>query len=178
MVSTATAEPLAATASRIDHWILVEYRGPWRRDVLGGSLLSPELKRHLRAQLAALPHARLLFVKQPARRSQSGRQVFFGSSRPGEERFFLMAEMAAKALPVVPQDLAPEHITDQARRRPREARTRLVEFVDRAGATDAWLAGLVQLGEAGELEKIRAGRMRIKAQESVLLNRASPLAPA
>jgi hypothetical protein len=84
--SIARAEPLAATASRIDHWIVVEYRGAWRRDVLGGSLLSTELKAHLRAQLASLGHARLLFVKQPERRSQQGRRVFCVGSRPGEER--------------------------------------------------------------------------------------------
>jgi hypothetical protein len=87
-VSSAAQEPLVATASRIDHWILIEYRGAWTRDVLGGSLLSPELKAHLRGQLAALEHSRLLFVKKPERRLQIGRRVFFGSSRPGEERFF------------------------------------------------------------------------------------------
>lgn len=86
--SSASDEPLAATASRIDHWILLEYRGLWDRDVLGGSLLSTELKRHLREQLAALGNARLLFVKQPERRARGRRRLFFGSSRPGEERFF------------------------------------------------------------------------------------------
>jgi hypothetical protein len=85
-VSNGRDEPLAATASRIDHWILVEYRGRWERDVLGRSLLSPELKDHLRAQLAALDQARLLFVKQPERRAQRGRRVFVGTSRPGVER--------------------------------------------------------------------------------------------
>jgi len=89
-VSSASEEPLAATASRIDHWILVEYRGAWARDVLGECLFSPELKAHLRAQLAALERARLLFVKKPERRSQSGRQVFFGSSKPGEEQFYAL----------------------------------------------------------------------------------------
>jgi hypothetical protein len=85
-VSSSRNERLAATASRIDHWLLVEYRGRWGRDVLGSSLLSPELKEHLRAQLAALPHARLLFVKQPERRAQGGRRVFLGRSRQGDER--------------------------------------------------------------------------------------------
>jgi hypothetical protein len=87
-VSDASAEPLAATASRIDHWILIEYRGAWSRDVLGECLFAPELKEHLRAQLAALGRSRLLFVKKPERRAQAGRQVFFGTSRPGRERFF------------------------------------------------------------------------------------------
>jgi hypothetical protein len=87
-VSSASEESLAATASRIDHWILVEYRGAWARDVLGDCLFAPELKAHLRAQLAALERSRLLFVKKPERRAQTGRQVFFGTSRPGRERFF------------------------------------------------------------------------------------------
>jgi hypothetical protein len=87
-VSLVNDEPLTATASRIDHWILVEYRGAWSRDVLGDCLFSPELKAHLREQLAALERARLLFVKKPERRAQAGRRVFFGTSRPGEERFF------------------------------------------------------------------------------------------
>ncbi|HEX2044254.1 MAG TPA: sucrase ferredoxin [Gaiellaceae bacterium] len=87
-VSSASAEPLAATASRIDHWILVEYRGLWDRDVLGGSLLSSEVKTHLRGQLRALGDARLLFLKKPERRSYGRRQLFFGTSAPGRERFF------------------------------------------------------------------------------------------
>lgn len=87
-VSNESVESLAATASRIDHWILVEYRGLWDRDILGGSLLSSELKAHLRRQLRALGDARLLFVKKPERRAYGRRQLFFGTSKPGEERFF------------------------------------------------------------------------------------------
>jgi hypothetical protein len=89
-VSSAASESLAATASRVDHWILVEYRGLWDRDVLGGSLLSSDLKEHMRGQLDRLGHARLLFVKQPERRAYGRRQLFFGTSRPGEERFFAL----------------------------------------------------------------------------------------
>jgi hypothetical protein len=87
-VSSDQAESLAATASRVDHWILVEYRGLWDRDVLGGSLLSEDLKAHFRDQLARLPHSRLLFVKKPERRPYARRALFFGCSRVGEERFF------------------------------------------------------------------------------------------
>ena len=87
-ISRERDESLVATASRIDHWILVEYRGPWHRDVIGTSLLSEELKTHLRAQLAELPHARLLFVRQPERRARTGRLVFFGTSTTREERLF------------------------------------------------------------------------------------------
>jgi hypothetical protein len=87
-VSTASDEPLAATASRIDNWIVVEYRALWDRDVLGGSRFTPELKAHFREQLHALAPSRLLFVKKPERRAYDRRHVYFGSSRPGEERFF------------------------------------------------------------------------------------------
>jgi hypothetical protein len=88
--SGAAHEDLAATASRVDHWVLVEYRGYWDRDVLGGSLLSQALKEHLRDQLGQLGHSRLLFVKRPERRSQKRRMLFVGSSRPGEERFYAL----------------------------------------------------------------------------------------
>ena len=87
-VSTANAESQSATASRIDGWILLEYRGMWDRDVLGRSLLSDELKAHLREQLHALRPSRLLFLKKPERRSYGRRYVSFGTSRPGAERFY------------------------------------------------------------------------------------------
>ncbi len=84
-VSEEASESLAATASRVDRWLLVEYRGLWDRDVLGGSLLSEALKEHLRDQLVKLGHSRLLFVKQPSRRRQRRRMLYLASSRPGEE---------------------------------------------------------------------------------------------
>jgi hypothetical protein len=65
---------------------MIEYRGAWRRDVLGGSLLSPRLKAHLREQLETLRPARLLFVKQPERRPESRWRVLLASSKPGAER--------------------------------------------------------------------------------------------
>jgi hypothetical protein len=89
-VSGQASEPLAATASRVDRWLLVEYRGLWDRDVLGGSLLSAPLKEHLRDQLARLGHARLLFVKRPERRTHARRMLYLGSSRPGEERLYAL----------------------------------------------------------------------------------------
>ena len=89
-VSDAASEDLAATASRVDRWVLVEYRGLWDRDVLGGSLLSESLKAHLREQLAKLGHSRLLFVKRPERRSYKRRMLYVGSCRPGEERFYAL----------------------------------------------------------------------------------------
>jgi hypothetical protein len=100
-VSSAIGEPLAATASRIDHWLLLEYGGAWARDSLGASLLSPDLKEHLRTQLAAVSRARLLFVKKPARGPRIAPRVFFGTSRPGTESLFeLKVERADRLLGV------------------------------------------------------------------------------
>jgi hypothetical protein len=79
-------EPLAATASRIDHWFLVEYRGLWTRDALPGSGLSDQVKHHLREQVASVPHGRLLFVRRPDRRRHPHLLAFTASSRPGETR--------------------------------------------------------------------------------------------
>jgi hypothetical protein len=79
-VSHEQSEPLAATASRVDHWLLVEYRRLWSRDTIGGSGLSDELKEHLRAQLRALPNSRLLLVRRPERRGRRGLAVFLARS--------------------------------------------------------------------------------------------------
>lgn len=79
-ISAENAEPLTATASRVDHWILVEYRGLWNRDVLGGSLFSDRVKTALREQLEALPKSRLLLIRRPERRSHEGRMVYLARS--------------------------------------------------------------------------------------------------
>ena len=76
-------ESLAATASRIDHWFLVEYRGLWAREALPGSGLSDQVKRHLLEQVGAVPNGRLLFVRRPDRRGRPELVAFTASSREG-----------------------------------------------------------------------------------------------
>jgi hypothetical protein len=76
-------EPLAATASRIDNWLLIEYRGLWAREAVPGSGLSDEVKAQLREQVRSVPHARLLFVRRPDRRGRPGLVAYTASSRPG-----------------------------------------------------------------------------------------------
>jgi hypothetical protein len=87
-ISAETAEPLTATASRIDRWILIEYRGLWSRDVLGGSLFSERVKAALREQLDALPRSRLLLVRRPERRARDGRMVYVARSTEGAAALF------------------------------------------------------------------------------------------
>ncbi len=76
-------EPLSATASRIDNWFLIEYRGLWACDALTGSGLSDQVKRHLRDQVRSVPHGRLLFVRRPDRRGSPKLVAFTAASRPG-----------------------------------------------------------------------------------------------
>jgi hypothetical protein len=84
-LSRENGEPLSATASRIDHWFLIEYRGLWTRNALPGSGLSDQVKQHLRDQVASVRHGRLLFIRRPDRRRSPALVAFAASSRPGEE---------------------------------------------------------------------------------------------
>jgi hypothetical protein len=79
-------EPLQATASRVDHWLLVEYRSVWSHDAFAGSGLSEQVKAHLREQLEARRRTRLLFIRARPRRGRPGLVAYAATSREGEER--------------------------------------------------------------------------------------------
>jgi hypothetical protein len=85
-IARENGEPLAGTASRVDHWILLEYRGLWSKDALAGSGLSDQVKQRLREQAAARAYTKLLFVRRTERRGRPRLAVFWGSSaeRGGE----------------------------------------------------------------------------------------------
>ncbi len=93
-VSVENAESLAATASRVDHWILVEYRGLWGHDALASSGLSPEVKARLVEQRDARRNTKLLFLRRPHRRGHPSLAVFWGSS-VGSEPTLYHAEIDA-----------------------------------------------------------------------------------
>jgi hypothetical protein len=78
-------EPLYATASRVDHWLLVEYRSLWSHDAFAGSGLTEQVKAHLREQLRARARTRLLFIRSRARRGAPGLTAYSATSREGEE---------------------------------------------------------------------------------------------
>jgi hypothetical protein len=83
-VSRDDDEPLAATASQADRWLLVEYRGLWAPNAVDGSTLSAELKRALAAWHHAQPRSRVLFVRRTGRGRDDGVLAFRVSSREGE----------------------------------------------------------------------------------------------
>lgn len=78
-LSRADGEPLAATASRVDRWLAVEYRGVWAHDALAGSVLTDAVKERLRA-FAARRRSRVLFVRRRERRAEAGIAVFAARS--------------------------------------------------------------------------------------------------
>jgi hypothetical protein len=85
-ISRENDEPLGATASRIDRWLLVEYRGLWSSAALAGSGLSDQVKGRLRALRAAQPRTRLLLIRRPDRRHHPNLAVYVADSRQGQER--------------------------------------------------------------------------------------------
>jgi len=85
-LSRENGEPLGATASRIDRWLLVEYRSLWARDALAGSGLSDQVKAHLREQIRSVANARLLFIRRPDRRHAESLIAFSADAREGHEQ--------------------------------------------------------------------------------------------
>jgi hypothetical protein len=79
-VSRADDESLDATASRVDRWLLIEYRGLWAHDAVAGSTLSAEVKEALRAWRDAEPRSRVIFVRRPERRGREGLLAFRADS--------------------------------------------------------------------------------------------------
>jgi len=86
-VSNESEESLAATASHVENWILLEYRGMWNRDVLAKSLLPEALKAHLQDELHRLPRSRLLFIRQPDRRRLPRWALYLGRTSERDPRF-------------------------------------------------------------------------------------------
>jgi hypothetical protein len=86
--SLARGEPLTATASRVEHWLLVEYGGHWPYDPLDAAVFAGALRDHLADQLARLPRSRLLLIKSAARRRHDRVHVVYGVTRERERRLF------------------------------------------------------------------------------------------
>jgi hypothetical protein len=85
-ISRENDEPLGATASRIDNWLLVEYRGLWSSDALAGSGLSDQVKARLTKLRTTRPRTRVLLIRRPDRRRHPNLVVYAASSREGEEQ--------------------------------------------------------------------------------------------
>ena len=79
-------ETLAATASRVERWLLVEHSGAWGPESVPSRRMPLTTARAL-AATAAAARARLLLVRRPAGVAcDDGRWVFAVDSRPGREQ--------------------------------------------------------------------------------------------
>jgi hypothetical protein len=87
-VSAAAGEPIGATASRIEHWLLVEYAGHWPYDPLDAAVFAGRLRDRLATQLGALPNSRLLLTKSPGRDRRERIEVVYGSTPERGRRFW------------------------------------------------------------------------------------------
>jgi hypothetical protein len=85
-VSRSRDEPMVATASRVERWLLVEHTGPWGPESVPSSRMELHVARRL-AELAQQGLARLLLLRRPAGEPCSdGRWVYAVDSRPGSEQ--------------------------------------------------------------------------------------------
>jgi len=109
--SLALAEPLAATASQVRSWLLIEQPGPWGADALTASRLPTQLGGRLK-RAARQAGLRPLLIRRPGRdRAGPTRTCFLVRSRmeSREVRSFLFAdpeELAGLRLNRVPADPA------------------------------------------------------------------------
>jgi hypothetical protein len=79
-------EPLTATASRVDRWLVVEHRGAWGPETFPSRRLGRALSTTL-AHAANAARARLVLVRRPrVVPDGDGRWLYAVDSRPGRER--------------------------------------------------------------------------------------------
>lgn len=95
-------EPLVATASRVERWLLVQQCGPWGPPALPTARMPARLGRRLSAEAARLG-ARLVLLRHPhGVPCPPGRRVFVVDSRPGHERMLTRDLPADEELLTVP----------------------------------------------------------------------------
>jgi hypothetical protein len=93
-LSELAGEPLGATATTAENWLLIEVPGTWPRDVGDGAGL-PEAARRIAGEwLESTPSSRLLFLRRPGRARARASLAFVvraGESRAEVRRFALAA---------------------------------------------------------------------------------------
>ena len=75
-LSERSGEPLGATATHAEHWLLLEMPGTWPRDVSDGVGLPDGSRAAVRAWLERTPSSRMLYVRRPGRDRAGTRHAF------------------------------------------------------------------------------------------------------
>jgi hypothetical protein len=93
-LSELAGEPLGATATSAEHWLLIEIRGTWERDVGAGAGLPAPARHAVTEWLENTPSSRLLFLRRPGR-ARTGELLAFvvhaGEAQMEVRRFALPA---------------------------------------------------------------------------------------
>jgi hypothetical protein len=85
IASASRSEPMFATASRVDRWLLVEQPGPWGPETVPARRMDPAAFAAV-SRMAREFRARLLLIRRPATADpEPGIAVFLAESRPGRE---------------------------------------------------------------------------------------------
>jgi len=92
-LSAERGEPLGATASRVDHWLLVEYGGHWPYEPLDAAVFAGNLRERLAGRLRELSPAKLLLVKRPGRARRDRVEVIYGAT-PERGAWFRRLELS------------------------------------------------------------------------------------
>ena len=104
--SAERGERLTGTASRVDHWLLVEQDGPWDEASVPATRLGGRLTAALAGQARTLG-ARLLMIRRPATGAPgttTGRRVYVVDSRPGHEQVRTRVATTDEELAELPAD--------------------------------------------------------------------------
>ena len=80
-------ERIFGTASTAEVWLLLEYNGPWNRDLLPGSDLPVEVQDALAALLSGDPETRLQFIKNDLR-GKAGLSFFLAITREQRQALY------------------------------------------------------------------------------------------
>jgi hypothetical protein len=75
-LSEHAGEPLGATATNAENWLLVEVPGTWPRDVSDDSGLPEPARDAVRGWLERTPSSRLLYVRRPGKPRDAGLLAF------------------------------------------------------------------------------------------------------
>lgn len=79
-LSAANNEPLSATASRVERWLLVEYGGYWPYEPLDAAVFAGSLRERLAERLRDLAGSKLLLMKRPGRARRDRIEVIYGAT--------------------------------------------------------------------------------------------------
>lgn len=79
-LSAAAGEPLGATASRVERWLLVEYGGYWPYEPLDAAVFAGSLRDRLAERLRELPSSKLILLKRPGRERRDRVEVIYGET--------------------------------------------------------------------------------------------------